>query len=186
MSPFVAAIDDIERLYVRLQPQSVINRRPRSIVGTKNHQVPMRIMSSKISIMILLALLAVQLIDAAPSAEQQEQQVFPTDAAGDEPLEEMETADSEFFGVRKPGEYGDNDDYNGGDASDLSYDQMGVGSNIDNAKVKMTSQDLDTAAGHHHHHKHYVSGKMEMGAHTKKKGAFGWHAKYPVGGKGRR
>lgn len=136
--------------------------------------------------MLLLALLAIQLIEAAPIMDEHEREV--DDSAAEEPIEALETADSEFFGVRTNN--GDNDDdYNGGDASDISHqatdDQVEAGSNIDNAEIKMTSKDLDTAAGHHHHHKHYVHGKMEMGAHTKKKGAFGWHAKYPVGGKGR-
>lgn len=47
-------------------------------------------------------------------------------------------------------------------------------------------RELLPAAGHHHHHKHYVSGKLEMGAESGKKGAFKWHDKHPVGGKGRR
>lgn len=59
-------------------------------------------------------------------------------------------------------------------------------SNIARAKVQMEDKDLKTAAGHHYHHKHSVHGWLKMGAHTGKKGAFGWHAKYPVGGKGRR
>lgn len=56
------------------------------------------------------------------------------------------------------------------------------------AKVQVNGGgDLAAAAGHHYSgHGHGVSGKMEMGAHTEKKGAFGWHAKFPVGGKGRR
>lgn len=58
-------------------------------------------------------------------------------------------------------------------------------------------QELEPAAGHHyghhgghgghgHHKKHYVSGKLEMGAESGKKGAFKWHDKHVVGGKGRR
>lgn len=58
--------------------------------------------------------------------------------------------------------------------------------NIENAKVRVSPSDMATAAGHHHHHHHYVHGKLDMGAHTAKKGAFGWHAKYPVGGKGKK
>lgn len=61
----------------------------------------------------------------------------------------------------------------------------GLDTNIANAKVELTPNDMATAAGHHHHHKHYVHGKLDMGAHTGKKGAFGWHDKHPVGGKGR-
>lgn len=38
----------------------------------------------------------------------------------------------------------------------------------------------------HHHHKKYVKGMMDMGAWTKKKGAFGWYADFPVGGKGKK
>lgn len=60
------------------------------------------------------------------------------------------------------------------------------GSNINNAKTRYSSKDIDTAAGHHHHYKHSVSGWLDMGAHSDKKGAFGWHDKHPVGGKGRR
>lgn len=56
--------------------------------------------------------------------------------------------------------------------------------NIDNARVEFTPREMAMAASHHH--KHSVHGKMSMGAHTGKKGAFGWHAKFPVGGKGRR
>lgn len=72
----------------------------------------------------------------------------------------------------------------GGLASDELEQQD---TNIENAKVQMSPNDMVTAAGHHHHHHgHYVHGKLDMGAHTSKKGAFGWHAKYPVGGKGRK
>lgn len=59
-------------------------------------------------------------------------------------------------------------------------------SNIANAKIDLSSQDMSTAAGHHHHHGHYPHGWLKMGAHTGKKGSFGWHSKHPVGGKGRR
>lgn len=59
-------------------------------------------------------------------------------------------------------------------------------SSIANAKVNLNSADLETAAGHHHHHGHYPHGMLKMGAHTGKKGSFGWHDKHPVGGKGRR
>lgn len=59
-------------------------------------------------------------------------------------------------------------------------------SNIANAKIHLSSQDMATAAGHHHHHGHYPHGMLKMGAHTGKKGSFGWHDKHPVGGKGRR
>ena len=62
----------------------------------------------------------------------------------------------------------------------------GLESNIANAKVHSSARDMATAAGHHHHHKHYPAGWLKMGAHTGKKGAFGWHSKHPVGGKGRR
>lgn len=62
----------------------------------------------------------------------------------------------------------------------------GQGTNIEHARVQLSARDLATAAGHHHHHHHHVKGWLKMGAHTGKKGAFGWHAKYPVGGKGRR
>lgn len=63
---------------------------------------------------------------------------------------------------------------------------VGLDTNIENAKIELTPEDMATAAGHHHHHKHYVHGKMYMGAESGKKGAFKWHSKYPVGGKGRR
>lgn len=104
------------------------------------------------------------------------------------------------FNALTGGDEGDNESAASGsvdDADDLpdtaassmnwaSDPRLGLGSNIANAKISLSGNDMATAAGHHHHHKHYVSGKLEMGAHTKKKGAFGWHAKYPVGGKGRR
>lgn len=48
-----------------------------------------------------------------------------------------------------------------------------------------TSSDLKTSASHHHHG-HGVKGWLDMGAWTGKKGAFGWHDKHPVGGKGRK
>lgn len=67
-----------------------------------------------------------------------------------------------------------------------SDEPSGLDSNIANAKIKLSAADMATAAGHHHHHKHYVKGWLEMGAHTGKKGSFGWHDKHPVGGKGRR
>lgn len=58
--------------------------------------------------------------------------------------------------------------------------------NIANAKIRFSPGDMVTAAGHHHHKKHYVSGWLKMGAESGKKGAFKWHDKHPVGGKGRR
>lgn len=67
-----------------------------------------------------------------------------------------------------------------------SDEPTGLDSNIANAKVRLTANDMQTAAGHHHHSGHYPSGWLAMGAHTGKKGAFGWHSKHPVGGKGRR
>lgn len=67
-----------------------------------------------------------------------------------------------------------------------SDEPTGLDSNIANAKVRLTANDMQTAAGHHHHSGHYASGWLAMGAHTGKKGAFGWHSKHPVGGKGRR
>ena len=65
---------------------------------------------------------------------------------------------------------------------------LGLDSNIARAKVELGQRDMATAAGHyyHQHHHHSPSGWLKMGAHTGPKGAFGWHAKYPVGGKGRR
>lgn len=67
-------------------------------------------------------------------------------------------------------------------------DQDVAASKISNAKIRVSAQDMQTAAGHHHgHHGHHsVKGWLEMGAHTGKKGSFGWHDKHPVGGKGRR
>lgn len=74
------------------------------------------------------------------------------------------------------------------DNSELDSDEPHVGqdTNIANAKIQLTANDMAAAAGHHHHHHHYVHGKLDMGAHTGKKGSFGWHDKHPVGGKGRR
>lgn len=71
------------------------------------------------------------------------------------------------------------------DADELDEEPRGQDSNIANAKIKLSSTDMSTAAGHHYHG-HGVHGWLEMGAHTGKKGAFGWHDKHPVGGKGRR
>lgn len=79
----------------------------------------------------------------------------------------------------------DNASWSQADEQD-QLEPQGQDSNIENAKIELSPNDMQTAAGHHHHHKHYVHGKMEMGAHTGKKGSFGWHSKYPVGGKGRR
>lgn len=75
----------------------------------------------------------------------------------------------------------------GSQVADLLVDEPhSLDSNIANARVTLSGADMQTAAGHHHHHKHYVHGKLEMGAHTGKKGSFKWHDKHPVGGKGRR
>lgn len=75
-----------------------------------------------------------------------------------------------------------------GASLDDSDEPTGSDSNIANAKVRITPSDMQTAAGHHHHSGggHYAHGLLAMGAHTGKKGAFGWHSKHPVGGKGRR
>jgi len=72
------------------------------------------------------------------------------------------------------------------DQADAGDEPRGSDSNIENARVQASPDDMATAAGHHHHHHHYVHGKLDMGAHTGKKGSFGWHDKHPVGGKGRR
>lgn len=71
-------------------------------------------------------------------------------------------------------------------SADELDEPSGSDSNIENAKINMNPQDMATAAGHHHHHKHYVHGWLKMGAHTGKKGSFGWHDKHPVGGKGKK
>lgn len=68
----------------------------------------------------------------------------------------------------------------------LDAEPHGLDSNIANAKIELSPTDMATAAGHHHHHGHYVHGWLKMGAETGKKGAFKWHDKHPVGGKGRR
>lgn len=81
---------------------------------------------------------------------------------------------------------GNNDEIDGATEFDSSIEPAGLDTNIENARISVTPQDMSTAAGHHHHHHHYVHGWLEMGAHTGKKGAFGWHDKHPVGGKGRR
>ena len=130
----------------------------------------------------------------------------PDESEGDESIG---MADSDHFLAPSRGRQSDNsaqgdnensaseDDENfilGGGNSQLVGDEdtsygsepHGLGSNIANAKISVAPNDMDTAAGHHHHHKHYVHGWLEMGAHTGKKGAFGWHDKHPVGGKGRR
>jgi len=64
-------------------------------------------------------------------------------------------------------------------------DELGMDTNIANAKIEMTPRDMSTAAGHHYHG-HGVHGMLKMGAETGKKGAFKWYDKHPVGGKGRR
>lgn len=79
-----------------------------------------------------------------------------------------------------------NDEIDAATEFDSSIEPAGLDTNIENARVSVTPQDMSTAAGHHHHHHHYVHGWLEMGAHTGKKGSFGWHDKHPVGGKGRR
>lgn len=71
------------------------------------------------------------------------------------------------------------------DSDDSPFEPRGSDSNIANAKIDMSRNDMATAAGHHHHHGHYAHGWLKMGAHTGHKGAFGWHDKHPVG-KGRR
>lgn len=77
---------------------------------------------------------------------------------------------------------GDKTRFGGDSASNLDSSD----SNIANAKVRLSPTDMATAAGHHHSHKHYPSGMLKMGAESGKKGAFKWHSKHPVGGKGRR
>lgn len=77
-------------------------------------------------------------------------------------------------------------DPTGDNNSDDDADNSGADSNIEQARIRLSSSDMEAAAGHHHHHKHFVKGWLEMGAHTGKKGAFGWHDKHPVGGKGRK
>lgn len=78
--------------------------------------------------------------------------------------------------------WSDNNNYRGNNDNE----PHGLDSNIENAKINMSPKDMATAAGHHHHHGHYPHGWLKMGAETGKKGAFKWHDKHPVGGKGRR
>lgn len=76
-----------------------------------------------------------------------------------------------------------------GSASGAMYNRAQEPRGLDsiaNAKIQSSHRDLKTAAGHHYHGGHGASGWLKMGAHSGHKGAFGWHAKYPVGGKGRR
>lgn len=87
----------------------------------------------------------------------------------------------------------DEDSFNepqAGAASNLRWSDRALldsqDTNIANAKIRLSVGDMATAAGHHHHKKHYVSGWLKMGAESGKKGAFKWHDKHPVGGKGRR
>lgn len=63
--------------------------------------------------------------------------------------------------------------------------ELGLDTNIANAKIDLSPRDMSTAAGHHYHG-HGVHGMLKMGAETGKKGAFKWYDKHPVGGKGRR
>lgn len=107
-------------------------------------------------------------------------------------MNQESTEDQGFFDDGKD-EFEPVDDEPKGDSSnqvssldEFDNDDDTAESSIANAKINMASGDLATAAGHHHHHKHYPHGWLKMGAHTGHKGAFGWHSKHPVGGKGRR
>lgn len=110
--------------------------------------------------------------------------------------DESVPADPEFndgpSGAQERSDASDEDsaDSQAGAASNLRWSDRALldtqDTNIANAKVRLSSSDMATAAGHHHHKKHYVSGWLKMGAETGKKGAFKWHDKHPVGGKGRR
>lgn len=85
--------------------------------------------------------------------------------------------------------FGDDESDGGQDDAQQAADPepFGFDSNIENSKVELSSSDMAASAGHHYHHNHYgAHGWLDMGAHTGKKGAFGWHDKHPVGGKGRR
>lgn len=78
-------------------------------------------------------------------------------------------------------------DENDAAASSLAkaQDELGLDTNIANAKIEMSPRDMSPAAGHHYHG-HGVHGMLKMGAESGKKGAFKWYDKHPVGGKGRR
>lgn len=88
--------------------------------------------------------------------------------------------------LRWAADNGGHNSYGNSNNNFYGAEPRGQDTNIANAKVQLSSSDLASAAGHHHHHHHSVKGWLVMGAHTGKKGAFGWHDKHPVGGKGRR
>lgn len=114
---------------------------------------------------------------------------FPMESVN-EPIESDESdSDSESADLEEPESNSQPTGASSNLVDNISLDMYGephvLGTNIANARIQVTSKDLATAAGHHHHKKHYVHGKLEMGAETGKKGAFKWHDKHPVGGKGR-
>lgn len=104
--------------------------------------------------------------------------MIPQESARNEIEDDLTAADLDLDGAATSNNENDDD----GDFDD----NEGQDSNIRNAKINVDPRDLMTAAGHHHHHGHHVHGWLKMGAETGKKGAFKWHDKHPVGGKGKR
>lgn len=100
---------------------------------------------------------------------------------------DIESADSSDFSPRtRSASSAANDEDSDATGSNDSADSIdGQDSNIENARVELSPSDKMTAAGHHYHG-HGPHGWLKMGASTGKKGAFKWHDKHPVGGKGRR
>lgn len=159
--------------------------------------------TKSLSTLLLLIAISIAMVAAAPKARKQMEESrtsealndFGPDEAGEgvnDPDLGLDSADSsERAQEREDADDSEGEDSPVGAASNLRWagnvSQLdGMDSNIANAKVRISSSDMVTAAGHHHHKKHYVHGKLIMGAETGKKGSFKWHDKHPVGGKGRR
>lgn len=137
-------------------------------------------MKSITSILFLSLALVALLVQSAPTGlESEDESHAISGLSGEESAPAEPEMDVEARGAQSNGDDMGDDGISNADTHDVQD------SNI--AKVQVNGADLAAAAGHHYSgHGHGVSGKMEMGAHTEKKGAFGWHAKFPVGGKGRR
>lgn len=158
---------------------------------------------TSICLLILGVSFALSLASAAPAGNQN---IEVTDKTAKDEFDEAESAlepeandmsdieseqDSESDEVEQPKGESSNlmpwseGSSNANDEDDSGAELKGSDSNIANAKIDMSKNDMSMAAGHHHHHGHYAHGWLKMGAHTGHKGAFGWHDKHPVG-KGRR
>lgn len=150
-----------------------------------------RVKLLSVAVVAIIALLSSGIFktQAAPTGNEEDQAALESMLAPDDVADDREGAESDLNNFLNESPDPEDSDSDADDDTVAASNLMPV-SNANSKPYNLgdDGEELIAAAGHHYHkkHKHYVSGKLEMGAETGKKGAFKWHDKHPVGGKGRR